>query len=999
MGTAHNWQAKISDFSHAILLNEKESGQIPPSEANIRGGTRLYDAPEINVNRSIRDWQSLKYVDIWSFGLLSLEILSGTNLGDLIEMSSDDQQSSFECRYDIMLKHCREQLHKAHPRDHTLVQIAMDFGKSCLNVDPPSRPTARNLLTYLQSKLAFSRRFDSSPTSYSPKTLTKVEDLPPFDLSKYYYDLQTTLTVPRRVFMDLNSQVTSEQDLSIHRYALFQLGICYASAFGVEKDKGKAIAHVAHAARSGLLEAQALLPRLYAAMDIPIEDGSLSEIISWLNNAWHHGSVTALQDLQIMSDFDHTSFKDQVSVTLQPRHGISSQVLELLPLHSAVLAGNIDDVKRYASFPLDVNEQGHCGEVALHYLICLRELAGRSMAQELLNQGASISQATSAPIIFSEHAFILNQIDAGMSPLGLAISHDRVDLVTLFMESRRDDVSDEVLVLSARYSSIRCLKYLCTDKKWSEYCRKLVNRFDFYSFSAMYYACRPDVLDRLYHFLPRTEVFLNVSHGQSAITAKEIRIVDLLLNVGASLQIHKEKSFNIFHLLASFGDTALLEQLLRVQEASLLKNQRSDFGWTPLKDAIARGRYEAFEMLLSYKATLKNIWDFGVNDVHALHVCSLSPGADAVRFAEKIIEIAPSSVRARDSTGSTPLHKAARYGRVRLIRLLDKHRASLYAVDKFGTTPLGIAIIFREISAIQELRYRFRERSLPEVSWYGKSLFYNHPVHPVEQLVTPGWHPTTSTLSLEYRTNFGACDHTFSGASLILLEDLLEEFPPRIKFHVNFRQHVLHHPLIYATGVHTAVRMGNVGAVKLILCRMKEASKISASQFRFLLFVALAQLSMNEVHIASLSDRKQMVSELWIMCEENFNNTRTKRLSLRGVSEKCWKIYYWLYGDIEHRQLSVAKQWIERNPRQLIRNNGLWPFPVPADEFHQWHSTRVSLTSLNMLLLVLIEIPTIVFLVIIAGDPSSDWSTTKTAWAIVAFILVSRAKSSTRSKR
>jgi serine/threonine protein kinase/ankyrin repeat protein len=989
LGTAENWQAKISDFGNAILLNEEELKKRPLSEVRIRGGTLLYDAPEVNANQDIGDWQSLKYADIWSFGLLALEILSGgTELQELVPIARNVHSDR---RHEIILKHCEEELLRAHPWDQTLIEVALHLGKNCLDLDPFSRPSARNLLAYLQDKKVLLRRFDLSPTAHNPRTLTRLEDLPPFDLKPHYYDLQSTLTVPRHIFRDLHGQVASELTLSIRRHAEFQLGLCYASAFGHVLDKDKAILHVTSAAKSGSLEAQALLPRLYGALGVRVENGSTTELCSWLDIAWRNGSITALQDLQTLGERNGPSAKLELFTPIQPRKNRSGQLLKLPQIHKAVLAGNVDKVAHHAGSSVAINTQGPCGEVALHYCICLPASLGYIVATELLKNGASISQATSAPIFFSEHAFILNQIDAGMTPLELAISHDRIDLVRLFMEFKDHDVSEENLMLATRYSSISCLEYLLTDTKWIEYSKDVVKRFDRYNFSVMYYACRPDFFDRLYRFQPSIEIVPTVPHGCHAITTKEIKIVDLLLQFGASLQVHKENSFNVFHLLASFGDSTLLDRLLSSDKAKLLKDERSDYGWTPLKDAIGRGRHEAFDCLLKHHVTMKNIWELNTSRIHALHVCSLYPGLTAVSFAEKILKLDPSSIRARDSAGDTPLHKAAKYGRIHLIRVLVKNKASLKAVNNLRITPLGSAILFRETSAIQELRRSLQKRSLPEVSWYGRGTFYRYPIHPIEQLVSAGWHSTTKDLNLDARTYIGACDHPFSDASVALLKKLLDDFPPRIKFGANFRQSALYHP-IHSTGIHAAIRMANCKATKLIICRVQETSYLSASQLRLLLFLALAQLSMNNMHIASLKEREEMVSDIWVICEKTFYDKRKQRLDSPVFLKTYWKVFYRFYGDKEHQQLSLTKIWIEENPRQIFRDGGLWPHQIPLDEFHQWHSSRISLTSLNMLLLVLIEIPTITFLVIIAIDPASEWSLAKTAWAIIASLLVSGSK-------
>jgi serine/threonine protein kinase/ankyrin repeat protein len=996
-GTAENWQAKIADFSHSVVLNEEKLSQKSFVGSIIRG-TKLYNPPEVVFNRPFEDWQSLKYADIWSFGLLVLEVLLD---GDVPRtLIGKYQQSTAGPERVELLEHCHGYLLARHPIDQALVEVGMATLESCLHQEPLSRADARGLLVYLKDKMKLSLEHDLLPTSYDPKTLTPLEELPFFDLNNYYYDLLATLTVPGQVFNGLKSvveccplQCDQNSPQSLYRLrAEFQLGLCYASSFGVQSDYKKAIAHTTNAARGGLQEAQVLAPKIHFALDNASSSVQVHEFLSWLESAWRSGSVAAMQDYQTWSILVNPATIPSLFVAMQPRESQSRHLLELPSLHAAVLHGNIHDAVHRKGPHTDVNTRGVCGEIALHYTICLPVPIALEVAKGLLDHGANVFQATTAPIAFSEHNISLNEIDAGMTPLHLALSYDHIELFKLFLaychdngDQRLWDSSNGILRVAARYTSVRCLEYLCTDPRWANYTKLHVNDFDEHQFSAMYHAIRPHFFDRMYRVSPRDRTIIEASPVVNAITTKELRIYALLRLQGATIQIHKHDAFNIFHLLSSFGEPGLLDQLLSDDQSSHLKDEKSEFGWTPLKDAIARGRYEAYRVLLKHNVKTKNIWAGYTGNFHALHVCSSYRGSLAERIADEILANDPRCLHATDIVNNTPLHVAAMFGNIKIIRLFDRYNAQLYVVNRQGFTPLGIAVFYRMTAAVHELRRIHQKRSQPEISiiWGWRT------VHPIEQLLTPGYHPTTRDMVLMPHLKFGACDHPFSVASLNLLQSLLETFPTRTKFGLNFGQNLLYDP-VHTSGIYAAVRMANIEAVRLLLDTFGKHSMLDTWKLRRLLFEALDQLSMNEFHIASEEARKLMADEIWIRCESHFTATKNRRLEQGTyVTVSYWKLYYFLYGNMEHHQLSCAKQWLQRNPLERWYGNQLWVYHVPTEEFQPLHDIRVSYSTLNMLLLVLLQIATMVCLIVIASDPSSRWNPTNSAWAATSCVLVS----------
>jgi serine/threonine protein kinase len=205
-GTAEKWQAKLADFSHSIVLNEEQSQGFPLTGSMIRG-TERYNAPEVTDNAAIQDCQFLKLTDIWSYGLLVLEVLLDGDEQMSVKKFGDQQHFTFEQRRETLIKVCEQHLYMRHWQDQSLIQVAVNLAESCLQRDPMSRPKASALLAYLQEKIAVLQRYNNVSPSQTPITLTPLDGLPFFHVSDHYYDLLATLTVPQQIFQGLRNIV------------------------------------------------------------------------------------------------------------------------------------------------------------------------------------------------------------------------------------------------------------------------------------------------------------------------------------------------------------------------------------------------------------------------------------------------------------------------------------------------------------------------------------------------------------------------------------------------------------------------------------------------------------------------------------------------------------------------------------------------------------------------------------------------------------------------
>lgn len=997
-GNQENWLAKLSDFGNSIILEECAPIREQTAKSIFRG-TKRYSPPEVTSKIPLDGLESLKFADMWAFGLLVWEVmLDDTKTVPFLDTFQERRKFDFDQSRKTLLTYCVEHLEEKYPEEPDLIDIAKNLVLSCLRESPKDRPTTDVLLDYLRDAMPLDKHIPKS-VSRAQERPESLDSLPFFHLADHYYDLQALLTVPRHIYTMLDSfakdwpleENQNHANYNDRRHVEVQIALCHASGFGTKPDRSKAIEYLTAAARYGDDEAQVLLPRLYVGLGTQILESEFRDICSWLAEAYKNGSLTALYDLQALdaSALGHMTAPEFIRMI--PLGAISCQPVHLPPIHSAIL-----NHRSWTQYLDNANQRDEYGVVPLHYTIALPEREGMEAARSLLLHGADMFAKCFRAFTFSQNNFILNKVEMGATPIHTVIKHDRVALFKVFLESFGNqtdikqlwNVADGVVWLAVRYSSVQCLQYLCTEARWSRHVKKHAHDLDKYQFTVMYYACRPSYFDELFHSAPVSRLGdLTEEIAPSPMVAKKLRIIKQLLAVGYELKMNKDETFGVLHLLASFGQPEILKGLLEIDEAAHLVNQRSWAGWTPLKDTISRDRRESFHALISCHASIENIWDIdGFKNCHALHVCALHPGPAAVEFASWILEKDPKSIHVRDSQMNTPLHAAAQFGNVRFAKLLIRHhRASLFATNQFGRTPLGVAILYRESTIINLLRDLYSKRNIPEVSMVSRFALFGslrvRTIAPVEDIVTPGPNPTTIKLLLPFE-KFGAADYPFSESSKRLLKELLKTHPQPTKFGTNFIQNAICSPVL-TSGLYAAINMANHEGAEMILNHLSGTSDLPKSHLRFLLFAALDLLPLNEFNdFATRSARTKVVDVIWERCKSEFTKKRDNRFKSRLLSP-MWKMYYRVYGDRENKHLSRTKTWIEENlrfatPRQIRHAS----YPSGGDVF-RLHDTRFSLTQANLLLVILLDIPTLIIFTILSKRFPGLW---KPGYAVLATI-------------
>ncbi|XP_076945897.1 uncharacterized protein LOC143617128 [Bidens hawaiensis] len=122
-----DWVAHISDFGTARLLKPNSSNWTSFA------GTFGYAAPELAYTREVNE-----KCDVYSFGVLTLEIIMGKHPGDFLTLSQDMVSVSWTDIMDQRLASPEEQIAEQ-------VQSLVKTAFSCLSQSPQSRPTMRDI--------------------------------------------------------------------------------------------------------------------------------------------------------------------------------------------------------------------------------------------------------------------------------------------------------------------------------------------------------------------------------------------------------------------------------------------------------------------------------------------------------------------------------------------------------------------------------------------------------------------------------------------------------------------------------------------------------------------------------------------------------------------------------------------------------------------------------------------------------------------------------------
>ncbi|XP_058200335.1 MDIS1-interacting receptor like kinase 2-like isoform X2 [Rhododendron vialii] len=128
--------AYLSDFGTARLLN------LHSSNWTSFAGTLGYAAPELAYTMEVNE-----KLDIYSFGVLTLEVVMGRHPGDLMSsLSSSSLDSSPPSSYGILLKDVLDKrLPLPRNQEEEAVVLAVKIALACLRPNPQCRPTMQQV--------------------------------------------------------------------------------------------------------------------------------------------------------------------------------------------------------------------------------------------------------------------------------------------------------------------------------------------------------------------------------------------------------------------------------------------------------------------------------------------------------------------------------------------------------------------------------------------------------------------------------------------------------------------------------------------------------------------------------------------------------------------------------------------------------------------------------------------------------------------------------------
>ncbi|WP_172280646.1 ankyrin repeat domain-containing protein [Chryseobacterium sp. LAM-KRS1] len=158
-----------------------------------------------------------------------------------------------------------------------------------------------------------------------------------------------------------------------------------------------------------------------------------------------------------------------------------------------------------------------------------------------------------------------------------------------------------------------------------------------------------------------------------------ILIVSMFLSF--SLTSAQEKAKSIFDIARS-GTVAEVKELMK-QDPDVI-NKTNESGFSPLILACYRGNLDVAKFLI------ENVKDVNYKSREGTALAGLS-----VKYNKELVALLlkkNADPNIQDSTGSTPLFWAVKFGNKELIELLLKHKADKQIKDSMGMTPFEYAL-------------------------------------------------------------------------------------------------------------------------------------------------------------------------------------------------------------------------------------------------------------------------------------------------------------------
>jgi hypothetical protein len=185
-----------------------------------------------------------------------------------------------------------------------------------------------------------------------------------------YFDLVDMLYIPEQVFEQLRASQISSSRRNTGEVE-FQLGLCHAAGFGVQRNYDETIRLFSESAAKGFWLARVILRRVATAVGAALDPEVEHLSLEWRNGAGGKVDTEAFRQLLV-----HIPPRGLASGT-SGHHLAESKRNALVPtapsgdgrLIEAMKLGQVDNIQRLIQEVTDINFQLDAGETALHYAV------------------------------------------------------------------------------------------------------------------------------------------------------------------------------------------------------------------------------------------------------------------------------------------------------------------------------------------------------------------------------------------------------------------------------------------------------------------------------------------------------------------------------------------------------------------------------------------------------------------------------------------------------
>ncbi|XP_004364854.2 hypothetical protein CAOG_01986 [Capsaspora owczarzaki ATCC 30864] len=186
-----------------------------------------------------------------------------------------------------------------------------------------------------------------------------------------------------------------------------------------------------------------------------------------------------------------------------------------------------------------------------------------------------------------------------------------------------------------------------------------------------------------------------------AVQEGHVEVARLLLqHPHCNPNLRNSRDYTALHFAARFNSHAIA-RLLLVHPALSSQELLSRDGTSPLHVAAALGSIDVLELLIEHGVDVNQ--KDGTIEQTALHYAAASASPVAASACIPALLRREADVNATTCSGQTPLHIAARLGRVAAVQALLEYDCNSSLVDASGNTPLHLACMYGHHTAVNTL--------------------------------------------------------------------------------------------------------------------------------------------------------------------------------------------------------------------------------------------------------------------------------------------------------